>query len=72
MQDVIRLCRLHFFKKTIICAARLLDRLEYNHLSLMTYKELPNVGHFGSLETILEVSYQSDVSDKGLLFKLLN
>ena len=29
VQDVIRPCRLEFFKKIIICAARLLDTLEY-------------------------------------------
>jgi len=29
VQDVIRPCRLEFFKKLIICAARLLDTLEY-------------------------------------------
>ena len=28
VQDVIRPCRLEFFKKLIICAARLLDTLE--------------------------------------------
>ena len=38
VQEVIRACRLEIFKKIIICAARLLDTLEYSNFKVRQFR----------------------------------